>query len=263
MKFSKIIIIIGFSFLMMYRALFASGQGEGYDIMKKADLNNRGYQSEGYISSLYLIDADQDTVIRKFIGLNLERNNSANYSIIEYLDPPDVRGTKFLTYHSSKGNSEEWMYTPEFKRVKKIKQNLTGAFMTSEFSHEDIYGNIFENYSYKKTGDETLEGVPCYLIEKYPKGKRSEYSMIKVWISKDKYLPQRMEFSDRNQTLLKVESFSEWKKVDARAWRPEMILMYNMQSNRVSELKTEKINVGIGLSEADFNSQRLEREIRF
>ncbi|MCB0280058.1 MAG: outer membrane lipoprotein-sorting protein [Calditrichaeota bacterium] len=112
-----------------------SAQNEGRQIAEKANATQRGFVDEYVENTMYLINANNDTVTRSIKTLTIERDNQEDYQMIQFLNPPDVRGTSLLTYQNPKEDDEQWLYLPELRRVKKISSsNKSGSFMGSEFS---------------------------------------------------------------------------------------------------------------------------------
>ncbi len=238
----------------------AYGENEGRKIAERADQNNRGFGGELVKTTLYLINANQDTVVRKMTSKTMERENSEDYSIIQFLDPPDVKGTGLLTYQDPAGDDKQWLYLPELRRVKKItSKNKSGAFMGSEFSYEDITSNALDKFTYKKLGEETINGKECYVVEKYPKYKNSGYVSIKMFITKDDFLPERMEYIDRKNTLYKVQTFGTWKKYGSQTWRSNKIQMENVQTKKKSLLAFSDRVLNQKYNEAEFTQRALQR----
>ena len=86
--FVLLIVTIGFS------------QHTAREIAEKADAAQRGFKDEVVESKMYLISAHGDTVIRELKNYTLERDDKMDYSIVQFLNPPDVRGTGLLTYQN-------------------------------------------------------------------------------------------------------------------------------------------------------------------
>jgi outer membrane lipoprotein-sorting protein len=250
-----------FLFILAYAgtALFAQN---AYEIAQKADQLQRGFGDEKTKSSMVLINANGDKVERKMINLTLERKNSQDYSIIQFLNPPDVRGTGLLTHQNPTGDDKQWLYLPDLRRVKKISsKNKSGAFMGSEFTYEDISGNTLDKWTYTFLKEETIEGVLCFLIEKKPKYKNSGYSRVKVWIAKENYLGYRSEFFDRKGALLKVQKIFDWKQY-GESWKIGKIQMQNLQTKKQSVLTFEERKINTGLKIKDFSKRSLQRQIK-
>ncbi len=242
--------------------LWAGPVEEGTSIAKKADGLTRGYGNEKYESTMILIDAQGRTVERHMISLNLERADQEDYSIIQFLNPADVRGTGLLTHQNPKGDDQQWLYLPELRRVKKISSsNKSGAFMGSEFSYEDISANSFAKWNYKLLESNQIDGEDCWIIERIPNYKNSGYSKTKIFVRKKDNLVIRTEFFDRKGLLLKIQTIGKFTKV-GKAMRFGEITMENLQTGKKSLLKIGKRQQDDKIKESDFNQRTLKRPLR-
>ena len=247
-------------FILFITAVYAQSARE---VAEKAHATQRGFIDESVETTMYLINAAGDTVVRHLKNNTLERPNSEDYSIIQFLNPPDVRGTGLLTYQNPSGDDKQWLYLPELRRVKVISsKNKSGSFMGSEFAYEDISGNTLDRFKYEMVGQEKYNGKDCFVINRIPTYENSGYTSIKTWYDKDTYLMQRNEFIDRKNSLLKVLIFEDWKKYKTGAWRANKMTMKNLQTGKTSILIFEDRQQDIGLKESDFTKRNLERALQ-
>lgn len=230
------------------------------EIAEKAHATQRGFVDETVETTMFLINASKDTVVRHIKNLTFERANSEDYSLIQFLNPPDVRGTGLLTYQNPAGDDQQWLYLPALKRVKRISSsNKSGAFMGSEFAFEDISGNTLNRFKYELEGQEEYEGKMCFVVNRIPTYENSGYIKIKTWYDKETYLMLRNEFTDRKSSLLKVLTFHDWKQYKSGAWRASKMIMKNLQTHKSSILKFNDRKHNTGLKESLFSTRSLER----
>jgi Outer membrane lipoprotein-sorting protein len=236
---------------------------EGRAIMAKADANGRNYVDESVTLNMVLINANGDSTTRRMKSINLERANSEDYSLIQFLEPADVRGTGLLTWQNPRGDDRQWLYLPELRRVKTIaSQNKSGSFMGSEFAYEDISGNTLDKFTYRKLGEETIAGEDCWTVERIPTYKNSGYTRVKSWIAKSDYLLRRQEFTDRKGSLLKVQTYKGWQAFESpkgKSWRISQITVENLQTKKKSILTFTERKLASGLKEDVFNERNLQR----
>lgn len=237
----------------------ADEAAEGRAIAARADAKNRNFADETVNMTLVLINANGDSTVRRMKSITLERPASEDKSLIQFLEPPDVRGTGLLTFQNPKGDDRQWLYLPELRRVKSIaSKNKSGAFMGSEFAYEDITGNTLEKFTYKKLGEEVLDGEACWLVEKVPAYPNSGYTKVKMWVAKSDDLVRRQEYTDRKSTLIKVQTFQGWKPY-GNSYRADAIVLDNVQTRKKSILRFSERKMGAGLKEDAFNERNLQR----
>jgi len=172
--------------------------------------------------------------------------------------PRDVRGTALLTYSHTTKPDEQWLYLPALRRVKRIaSNNKSGPFMGSEFAYEDLSSQEIEKYKYKYIKDDKVDGLDCFLIERYPVDKNSGYTKQQVWLDKDEYRPRKVDYYDRKGQLLKTFTPSEYKQYLAKFWRAHKMNMLNHQTGKSTDLVWSNFKFKTGLKDGDFTRTRL------
>jgi hypothetical protein len=94
----------------------------------------------------------------------------------------------FLSLSRPGKNADQWLYLPAMKRERRISpQDRDASFVGTDFSYEDMEEFDHKKYSVKVTGEETLEGQPCYRIEALSseKGEKSVYVRRILYLRKD------------------------------------------------------------------------------
>ena len=237
-------------------ALFALS---GYEIAKKADEATSGFESSISTMQMIMINSAGQKSVRDMKGKTLEKKGG-DKSLMEFLSPADVKGTKLLTYQHIDKDDDQWLYLPALKRVKRISsRNKSGSFMGSEFSYEDISAQEVDKYTYQKEIKEVSCGdKTCYKGERTPKDKLSGYTKQVTWIDKENFLVYKVDYYDRKNSLLKTAVFSDYKKIDG-VWRVGKIDMKNHQNDKETVLIWVKDKIKAGLSDKEFNKRVLKR----
>ena len=228
------------------------------EVAVKAEQAVSGYESSDAKVLMTLINANGQKSVRemRFQHIELEEGDR---SIITFLKPSDVKGTKLLSHEQIGGDDRQWIYLPALKRVKKIAgRNRSGAFMASEFSYEDIASTDYRNYAY--SGDAvpvSYEGAACLQGERLPKAKDSGYTKQVVWVDSREFLVRKTEYYDRKQSLLKTAYFDGYKKIKG-VWRIGKIHIVNHQTKKQTILEWVEDDVRAGLGEDRFDKRQLK-----
>lgn len=247
-----LIVICSYSFAM-------TPEEKGLDIAKQTDTVNSGFRGESANMKMILINAHGDKVERKMTSKSKEIKDDGDKSVITFIWPADVKGTKMLTWTHKKEDDDQWLYLPALKRVKRISsRSKTGSFMGSEFSYEDLGSQEVEKYTYKYIKDATYNKKECWVSERYPKDKKSGYSKQLVWTQKDINNPVKIEYYDRKGELLKTATFKGYKKIK-KWWRAKKIKMVNHQTQKRSTLIWKKRKIGLKFSNKEFHKNKLKR----
>ena len=131
--------------------------------------------------------------------------------------------------------------------------------MGSEFAYEDISSQEVEKYTYKYLRDEPVNGLDSFVIERYPEYEKSGYTKQVVWIDKEHYRPQRLEFYDRKGALLKTLVMENYQQYLEKYWRADVMKMENHLTGKSTDLLWTDYNFGNGLSDRDFDQNSLKR----
>ncbi len=257
------IFIIGlFLSVFFVPKLFAQTPEEkGLAIAKEADQRDRGFKDSKSSMQMILMNKQGEQSVRDIRIRTLEVQADGDKSLMIFDSPLDVKGTAFLNFTHKTGDDDQWLYLPALKRVKRISSNnKSGSFMGSEFSYEDISSQEIEKYTYKWIKDEVRNAQECFVVERYPVDQEnSGYSKEIVWIDKQEYRTQSVEYYDRKSSLLKTLTISGYKQYLNKYWRADEMFMDNHQTGKSTKLIFSNYQFATGLSDADFNKNSLQR----
>lgn len=231
-------------------------------IARGLEYKNENFKGEESDMEMILIDAYGAKTTRVMAGKTLEVEGDGDKSLMTFLNPKDVKGTKMLT-HSHKGeDDDQWLYLPTIRRVKRISSsNKSSSFMGSEFSYEDLGSQEVDKYNFKWLKDTTLDsGVKGWIVERVPKSN-SGYSKMVMTISSKFMNPVKMEYFDRKGELLKIANFTDFKSYkvgDKTLWRASKIHMKNVQTKKESTMEWKKRKLGVNHSARDFKKTSLK-----
>ncbi len=218
--------------------------------------------------TLIQTDADGRAVQRTMRLLMLERmdrneagiKTTGDWSIVMFLDPPDVAGTKLLIHANLEENDDTWMYMPALQRVKRISSaNQSGNFAGTEFAFEDMASQEFYKFTYKwlysePCGTEAEPGF-CDVVEQYPTYPNSGYLRQVSWY--DGCRQRRIDYYDHNDTLYKTQTFNDYRQYNGKNWRGHDNTMINHRTGRSTHLVIPEFRYRSGFTEQQFQSQAL------
>jgi len=229
------------------------------EVAQKSDKVTNGFESSVAQTEMVLINASGQESVRQMEMKTLEGENG-DKTISTFLTPADVKGTKTLTHEHVDRDDDQWLYLPALKRVKRIaSSNKSGSFMGSEFSYEDIGNQNYQKFTYSGDAQEVmLNGVACYKGTRIPNDANSGYTKQIVWVTKDNFLLQQIEYYDRKSELLKTATFSNHHQVDG-VWRVGKIEMKNHQNDKRTILTWKEDTVHVGLTEKEFKKRMLKQ----
>jgi len=256
--------VLAFQFAALMAGL-ASGldartpESRGLEIAKEMDLRDTGFGDSKAELEMQLTNRHGETSSRQMGMRTLEGVGEGDKTLIVFDQPRDVKGTAFLSYTHKVGPDDQWLYLPALKRVKRIaSNNKSGPFVGSEFAYEDLSSQEVEKYTYKYIKDEVLDGVDCYVMERYPVDPKSGYTRQIVWVDKERYISLKLDFYDRKDALLKTLSFVDYKQYLGKYWRADKMNMINHQTGKATALHWRDYEFGNAFKERDFDQRSLQ-----
>jgi outer membrane lipoprotein-sorting protein len=233
---------------------------KGLQIATESDKRDIGFGDSQSDLTMILRNKQGNESTRKISNKTLEVTGDGDKSLVIFNEPKDVKGTAFLSFTHKSGPDDQWLYLPALKRVKRIaSDNKSGPFMGSEFAYEDISSQEVEKYTYKYIKDEKMNGMDCYLVERYPVDKSSGYTRQEVWYDKEHYRPMKVVFYDRKNSKLKTLNYEDYKQYLNKYWRADKLSMVNHQTGKNTDLIFENYKFANGFSDSDFNKNSLKR----
>ena len=252
------------SFLLLSFITFSvvaeTPEEKGLAIAVEADKRNTGWVDSNVDLQMVLRNSQGQESKRQIRLKTLEIDGDGDKSLSIFDTPRDVKGTAFLSFTHAIKSDDQWLYLPALKRVKRISSsNKSGPFMGSEFAFEDLSSQEVEKYTYKWLRDEAVDGKDSFVSEAYPEYKHSGYKRLIVWTDKEIYMPLKIEFYDRKNSLLKTLTFKDYKPYLDQYWRPDSQNMINHQSKKSTELIWADYKFRTGLTDRDFDKNSLKR----
>ncbi len=237
-----------------------TAQEKGLAIAVEAERRDSGWGDSRAAMLMVLKNRQGDESVREVRVRSLEVEGDGDKSLSIFDQPRDVKGTAFLSFSHATRPDDQWLYLPALKRVKRISsRNKSGPFMGSEFAYEDISSQEVEKYRYKHLRDEQLDGRDVFVVERYPEYENSGYTRQVAWIDAERYIPLKVDFYDRKDSLLKTLSYSDYRQYLDRYWRADSMLMVNHQNGKSTRLDWSDYQFGTGLQERDFDKNALKR----
>jgi hypothetical protein len=237
-----------------------SAEEKGLAIAQERKARDIGWGDSASSVTMTLRNSQGEESLREMRMQSLEISGDGDKGLTIFDRPKDVKGTAFLNFSHIDQSDDQWLYLPALKRVKRISsRNKSGPFMGSEFAYEDLSSFEIGKYTFKFLAEEQVNGVDCYKVEQIPTDKNSGYTRQVVWLDKEHFRGQKVDFYDRKKSLLKTLTFSDYKLYLDKYWRPMQMDMINHQTKKSTELNTASLAFKTGLKDSDFNKATLKR----
>ncbi len=180
-------------------------------------------------------------------------------AIIRFTAPAEVKGVALLVVNHPDRAADQWMWTPAIGRDRRIAlQDRSTRFFGTDFSFEDLEERDVNQYDYRLTGEEPIDNAPCWRIEARPRqSKTSQYTLTRIWIRKDNYVPAQYENLTKDQLVRRLHQ-TDIQNVQG-IWTPRTLEMTDLRRNSHTFLRLEKLEYNIPMNEDAFTVQALRQ----
>jgi hypothetical protein len=181
-------------------------------------------------------------------------------AIIRFSAPAEVKGVALLVVNHPDRASDQWMWTPAIGRDRRIAlQDRSTRFFGTDFSFEDLEERDVNQFDFKLTGEEPVDGSACWRIEARPRqGKSSQYTLTRMWIRKDNYVPVQYESFIKDQLVRRLHQ-ADVKNIQG-IWTPLTLEMTDLRRKSRTILRTDKLVYNVPVKDDDFTVQAMRRE---
>jgi outer membrane lipoprotein-sorting protein len=227
-------------------------------IVEESERRNRA-QSMTYEGRLQTIAASGRTSEKSW---RMERLGAYGDSkaVLRFTAPPEVKGVALLVINHPDRSSDQWMYTPNIGRERRIAaQDRSTRFFGTDFSFEDLEERDADQYEFRLLGEETIDGSPCWKIEATPRERKtSQYSSSRLWIRKDNYVAAQYEGWSGSRAVRRLH-YRDIRRIQ-NVWTAHALEMNDLKRNSRTVLRLESVRYNVPLAEDGFTIQALRRE---
>ena len=202
------------------------GFGSGVDLdqlLRNADLARSGSE-EGMTWTVDILSHEQ--------GVQTESSflvkTRGDKALVEALSPARSKGELMLFQ-----DRLLWFFKPGLSRpiALSTRQRLSGQAANGDIART----NYARDYQASLKGEETLAGVPCYVLELVAKAKDTTYDKISYWVSKATSQGQKARYKAIDGTALKNASFKYGTKMSIKGKAIDFI-----QEIRIEDAQSEQ-----------------------
>ena len=222
----------------------------GEEILRRMDANT-AYRTIQYDGTLAIYSGNAvRTKEMKAVAMGTSR------ALAEFTNPED-KGTKFL-----KIDKNLWIYFPSEQDTVKISGHmLKEGMMGSDVSYQDALesDDLFKKYAVTVSGEDTVDGRPCFVLTLSAITKDVQYETRKMWVDKERFVALRQEMYAKSGKLLKVSTVQEVQQIGDR-WFPvkEEIADQLKQGSRTQFIMKD-IRFDLPVDESMFSLRNLQR----
>ena len=233
-----------------------SAQPGGQEIMEKVYHNPSGDDVEGRLT-MTLINRQGERRVRNLQQYTKDFGD-VEKRIMFFLSPADVQGTSFMNWSYADGSDDDqWIYLPALRRVLRISSDGKGDyFMGSDFTYDDLGERHPDEDNHELTGEETIDGKACWVIESTPKDPDYMYSKTVTWVMKDNYIGLKREFYDDRGRHLKTLAIKDYDQING-FWTILETEMKNVQRDHTTHMQFSDVKINQGIPDRMFTERNM------
>lgn len=246
--------------LVMTLAFTASAMAlTAQEVLQKVEDRYIGNTSKANVQ-MDLVDKNGGVRERKLTisRRKIDGNNKDNF--IHFVAPTDIRNTTYLVNEKNR-DKQKWIYLPAFKKTRKIVAEDFGmAFVSSDFTYEDMDDIRADDYVASDLKEEKLGDVDVYSISVSKKDSNTSYSKVIMKVCKNTFVVLRSEMYDKKapDKLIKEMTASKLEKIQD-IWTPLEVMMKDLVKGTSTSLKTAKIAYDLPLGAEEFSQRNMEK----
>lgn len=181
------------------------------------------------------------------------------WTLMRFSLPTDVKDVGLLTMDHPGDASEQWLYLPALKRVRRISSTRKGGrFVGSDFSYEDLRDREPDMDTHVLAGTDKVGGLACTRLVSTPvDASNSVYTRRESCIHEATLVPLRVEFFEKDpQRPTKRLMARKLQKIQGY-WTVLNATMYDLHAGSQTVLETLRIRYDNELPDALFSERAL------
>ena len=245
--------------LILSGTLFGQ-QPSGLEIIEKTYNRPTSKTLEANLSML-LENSRGDQRVREIKQFTKEFGD-VEKKLMVFLKPNDIKNTTFMNWSFDDGSEDQWIYLPALKKVKRISSDSNSDyFMGSDFTYDDLGDRHPSEDTHKVTGEATIDGHECYVVESIPVDEEYMYSKTITWVIKDKWIGYKKEFYDEDEELLKQLTLVNYDEHGEIIVLTE-VRMNNVQNDHSTIMRLSDVEVNKSIADNMFTERMMKRGLR-
>ncbi len=136
-------------------------------------------------------------------------------AMVQFLEPAEVKGVSLLTLSKAAGEDDQWLYTPELSRDRRIAGSAKNErFLGTDFTYEDMQERDLDGAEYRFLPESKCGAAICWVIESVSKKeKKSQYKRSVIQIRQGDYAAQELRLEKPDGSIRTI-IYSDYATVD-------------------------------------------------
>ncbi|MGM0601136.1 MAG: outer membrane lipoprotein-sorting protein [Candidatus Rifleibacteriota bacterium] len=211
--------------------------------------------------SLMILKSDNGPTRKRKMGVFRKKEDNVNRdNFIHFFSPADIRNTTYLV-NERNHRKKKWIYLSAFRKRRRIVGKDYGvAFVSSDFTYEDMDPIHADDYVASDLKEEKLGDTDVYSIVIKKKDDETSYDRVVLKIDKEKLVILKSLMYDKNnpEKLVKVMTAEDLEKIQD-IWTPKKVTMKDLEGGTETTLETVRIKYDLELPANTFTTRNMEK----
>jgi hypothetical protein len=179
-------------------------------------------------------------------------------TLVKFTEPEDMRQTGYLMVVNADRSNDQFTWSPSTGKVRRVRLRGVGILGT-DYTFDDIGWKNVEDADYTRLPDETIDGIPVYVLEVRMKPfVESEFKTMRTWIDKQHFVALRSIYRDDQATEMRELRADSTSIQDFDgAWVPTKSTMTNLREKTSTTIYVEALDPNVHLGDQHFTTLQL------
>lgn len=229
----------------------AQASNPGREIAQKAQAAQFTFKTLKVSGEMTLARGSESIGQRSFSVDLIEHEPESEYdqALITITGPTALKDTKLLSWSSGRGEDQQWLVTPRTGRVQRIAdRGRQAAFVSSDFSYEDILKWQVDDYDYTRIGPGPCPAGTCTIVEAKPRNRYSSYTLLKVYYDPESRISKVDYFGSSRDKPRKTLVLNGYVR-QGRSWQPSQSVMTNYETESSTKIVWSGYQIDVPIDE--------------
>jgi hypothetical protein len=181
-------------------------------------------------------------------------------------EPPDVRGTEYLSTEVPGGAPESWVYLPGERKPRRVTGQASGSVCGSNVSLEDLERNqqLNRSESQERLPDAEIEGRKVYVVQAKPlDGTHSAYTKVVSYVDRESCVVIKSESFVSGDAPRKQMTASADEMLESNGFvAPAELVVRDLRDKTHSTVSFDDLKVDEKLDERSFKQAEMGKHCR-
>ncbi len=234
------------------------GEINGKAVMEKVYSRDDG--ADGYFNTKMTLIDKRGSRRERILEVYVKDYGDLIKSFLEFQEPADIEGTRFLTWEHEDKDDTQYLYLPALGRTRRIVSNQKNLrFVNTDFSYEDMQRRKPDEDSHLFLREEQYKDYNCYVIESRPEKGDSQYSKRVSWVEKQSFVVVRIDFYNKKGSNSKQFRVEKLEKEDG-IWTAKKNIMEDLKGNHTTIMEVIDVRYNKGVGDERFSLRKLKQD---